>query len=142
MKTSMSPRSGGQLFICPECDNPAMIIEHSMEMPPDAQWDDLFLQTLHCSACGFEGIAILCESRRGRLDDETSDHTGYRYAEARSLRSIVESCPDPGDHSCGCAAHRELGKTDDKGYWLFLKELDQSGWFHIRRAEPKNQVEA
>lgn len=66
-------------FRCPSCDQPSLEITQSLELPADDQWDEIALQALKCSAtaCGFTGIAVYEESRRGALDSECVVHTGY-----------------------------------------------------------------
>jgi len=66
-------------FLCPSCNKPSLEIVRSIELPPDDEWDEITVQTLVCSgaACGFSGIGIYEESRRGALDSECVRHTGY-----------------------------------------------------------------
>ena len=66
-------------FRCPACHQPSLEIVQSLELPADDQWDEIAVQELRCSgpACGFRGIAVYEESRRGALDSECVVHTGY-----------------------------------------------------------------
>ncbi len=65
-------------FQCPECSTKTLKITHKLELPPDSRSDEITLQIIECSGCGFGGIAVYEESRRGALDDDSFDHTGYR----------------------------------------------------------------
>jgi hypothetical protein len=121
-------------FSCPGCSSHGSVrISQKIEIPPDSRSDEICLQIVECSDCGFEGIAVYEESRRGRLDEESVDHTGYRVTEddLSSLRKTMRGCPKPGDWQCRCRAHQKLGRTDASGRWNALHELEIQGTFAI-----------
>ena len=107
-------------FLCPECAQPALEIEASLELPPDAWWDEITLQLVRCARCTFKGAAVYQESRRGALDSEAVDHWGCRLREDAfaAFESAMKVCPDPRSLDCPCAAHLEWSRTDDAGFWL------------------------
>lgn len=65
-------------YTCPGCMKKDLKITHSMELGPDHRSDERSLQTIECSNCGFKGIAVYEESRRGAFDSESWHHDGYR----------------------------------------------------------------
>ena len=77
-------------FLCPSCSRPDLNIIRRIELPPDDQWDEIAVQELACSAsgCGFKGIAVYEESRRGALDSECVVHTGYAMSPPGSAPDI------------------------------------------------------
>ncbi len=102
-------------FNCPRCDGHATLkINQTLELPPDARWDEITMQSISCRVCGFAGIAIYEESRHGALDSEIVHHTGYLTTEADTvaIRALLANCPDPGRALCPCPTHRELGSID------------------------------
>ena len=64
-------------FVCTKCLGASMKITSSIELPPDSRSDEITVQTLKCSKCGFAGLGIYEESRRRRLDSESFHHHGY-----------------------------------------------------------------
>ena len=123
-------------FACPECRRPdTLAIEGAIELPADGRSDEIALQTLVCRACGFRALGVYEESRRGALDAESWDHTGYRAA-PETLAAIarrIAACPRPGDAGCACPGHAELARVDARGRWRAPLGLDES--FALRRAE-------
>ena len=122
-------------FQCPECSgSKSLRIVHKLELPPDSRSDEITLQTVKCSDCGFAGIAVYEESRRGALDSESVDHTGYRVAasDLKALKRIMRQCPKPGNWRCRCRAHRELGRTDASGRWNALRDIAHEGVFAMK----------
>ena len=90
-------------FRCPECAAPnSLNIARSIELPPDSRSDEIALQIVECAGCGFAGIAVYQESRRGGLDDESVDHTGYVIGEddLKALRRTLARCTDPKNRHC------------------------------------------
>lgn len=67
----------GRKFICGKCNSKSLTITNSFDLGPDNRSDDRFLQTIKCTRCGFKGIAVYEESRRGSFDSESWSHTGY-----------------------------------------------------------------
>jgi hypothetical protein len=121
---------------CPDCSRAASLrITLSIELPPDSRSDEIALQIVECSTCGFAGIAVYEESRRGPLDRETWDHTGYRLpkTELRDLRKTMRSCPDPTNPRCACPAHRWLSQTGASGRWNTLQNLPTTDAFPISK---------
>jgi hypothetical protein len=118
-------------FSCPECRAQGTLrITHRLELPPDARSDEITLQVVRCSTCGFEGLAVYEESRRGALDSESFSHTGYaaEKAQLNAFKAAVRRCPRPGDRRCTCAAHERYAQHEVHGRWtgLDLFELGSS----------------
>jgi hypothetical protein len=124
-------------FFCPQCFYPGSLeITFSLQLPADSRSDDISLQVVECNGCGFRGLAVYEESRRGRLDAEAWEHTGYRIAEAdlTPLIALMRSCPDPLNGRCGCDAHRTFGMTGPNGRWQGLLDVQTAGTFSMRLA--------
>ena len=120
-------------FACPECANPASLsITSSIELPSDSRSDEIGLQVVKCARCGFRAAVVYEESRRGSLDSEAVDHTGFRLPREAldSLVAGIAACPDPRNGGCDCASHRRLGGTDGFGRWRGLSEA--AGSFPMR----------
>ena len=122
-------------FVCPDCLTPGTLeITLSMQLPSDSRSDDISLQVVECSHCGFQGVAVYEESRRGALDSESWDHSGYRVAK-EDLKALIETmrqCPRPSNDACQCTAHRALGRTDASGRWCGIDDLKVLGGFPMR----------
>ncbi len=89
-------------FLCPECSSPRSLkISLKIELPPDSRSDEIALQVVTCFQCGFAGIAVYEESRRGALDTESFDHRGYRVS-ADDLKAVNEMMKQPVDGRRGC----------------------------------------
>jgi C4-type Zn-finger protein len=124
-------------FVCPACSRQGSLkIVRSIELPPDSRSDEITLQIVQCSDCGFAGIAVYEESRRGPLDSESFHHTGYHVSKSQlgDLRKAMRSCPQPGNARCQCRAHQTLGKTDASGRWGGLHDLGSAASFALLRA--------
>jgi len=95
---------------CPACASGTLSIECSLELPPDARSDEISVQIVGCGACGFRGVGIYQESRRGALDDESVDHVCYAATpEALTkVRGLMRRCPKPRSATCACASHKAL----------------------------------
>ena len=122
-------------FVCPECSRHGSLkITLSIELPPDSRSDEITLQTVECSDCGFAGIAVYEESRRGALGSESFHHTGYHLSksELRDLRQAIRSCRDRRNWRCRCPAHRTLSRTDAAGRWVALRDLETTDAFPIK----------
>lgn len=125
-------------FKCPNCSENTLSIERALELPPDAREDEITLQVLICARCGFEGLAVYGESRRGALDSEAWRHEGYRVSaeDLAKIRELVERCPAPRDQSCGCAAHEKLGsRRGDTWEGLPQNGVEVLGGFQMRWSE-------
>lgn len=65
-------------FFCPSCQSPATLeIIKTADIGADKDFDEVAIQLIACSHCKRKGLALYQESRRGQLDDESVDHTGY-----------------------------------------------------------------
>ena len=120
-------------FRCPECSHSSLKIAQRIELPPDSRSDEITLQVVTCSRCGFAGIAVYEESRRGALDSESIDHRAYRTTPAglKAIRAAIRRCPKPGDSRCRCDSHQRLGSTDSSGRWNGLADVHLEGRFHL-----------
>jgi hypothetical protein len=109
-------------FICPDCSQAGLKIRSSIALPADSRSDEIALQTVVCSHCGLRAIAVYEESRRGSLEAESWDHTGYRVSRAdfNMLAADLKHCLTPSRASCQCDVHRRWGKTDANGRWQGL----------------------
>lgn len=113
-------------FSCPECSGASTLrIVSLMELPPDSRSDEITLQLVTCTRCGFSAIAVYEESRRGRLNSEAVDHRGYRVSETdlTRLKSLMKRCPNRKDRRCNCRSHLVLGKKDKSGRWCGLADI-------------------
>lgn len=112
------------------------MIELSLALPPDSRSDEIDLQTVTCRQCGFRGAAVYEESRRGALEQESWEHTGYRLAdrELDELAALIGSCPDGANPRCGCASHLALGRADESGRWQSPAGLDWRQAFPMQLA--------
>jgi Zn ribbon nucleic-acid-binding protein len=106
-------------FSCPACGAASLEITDAIELPGDSTWDEIALQLVACTRCGFQGAAVYQESRRGSLASEAVDHTGYRLPgeTLEWLRELIAACPDPRNAACRCEAHVRLSQTDAAGQW-------------------------
>lgn len=115
-------------FVCPECDGRSLSIDMRLELGPDFRSDEVCVQIVKCAHCGFVGMAVYEESRRGPLGDESWSHVGYRVSAAviKQLRAAIRACPRPTDPHCACATHMALRRTNTDDGWSSL--LDQTAW--------------
>ena len=120
-------------FLCPKCSTKSLRITSRIELRPDSRSDEIALQIVECSRCGFAGIAIYEESRRGALDSESTDHTGYRVSpdDLIALRKTIKRCPRPSNRRCRCPAHRTLSRKDASGRWSALDDIHREGAFRL-----------
>lgn len=122
-------------FRCPECLDPtALKITAGIELPPDNRSDEITLQIITCAACGFTGLAVYQESRRGSFGRESFEHVGY-YAPASqvaALQQMLTCCPDAGNRWCRCPAHHTLATRDTAGRWNGLDMLRCEKPFKLR----------
>ncbi len=122
-------------FVCPECSRHGSLnIVLSIELPPDSRSDEITLQTVECSDCGFTGIAVYEESRRGALGSESFSHTGYRLSKSDfgDLGEAIRGCTDRRNQRCRCPAHRLLSRTDAAGRWVALRDLEATDAFPVK----------
>ena len=122
-------------YCCPECETPGCLnVANRIELPPDIRSDAISFQTVECSQCDFAAIAVYEESRRGALDRESFDYTGY-YVSADDLESIkiaIGQCPQPDNWRCLCPAHHAFGTQDASGRWNGLSGISTQGSFELR----------
>lgn len=72
-------------FICPQCFGKGTLeIKVSMQLPSDSRSDEIALQTVGCSQCGFQGLAVYEESRRGTLGGISQDKRAAYFFNAFS----------------------------------------------------------
>lgn len=118
-------------FVCPDCRLASLEIKNSIALPADSRSDEIALQILVCSKCGLRAIAVYEESRRGSLESESWDHTGYHLnrADFDSLKSDLMNCPSPSRPDCLCVVHRRWGKKDANGRWRGLTDVPLFGAF-------------
>ena len=115
-------------LLCPKCNRASLRICVSLELPGDCRSDEIALQIVRCEECGFRGLAVYEESRRGRLDAESVDHRVYpvdRHA-LRTIERQMKTCPHPRERSCVCPAHIALGRRSPAGRWIGAQGLRQS----------------
>lgn len=125
------------MFACPECERPSGLrIVEVIDIESDSHSDEIALQLVECAVCGFRGIAVYEESRRGSLDSECVDHYGYRMDEADidSLTALISRCPRPRDASCECQTHIRLNRRNQYGRWNALDDFKTTGCFTIHLA--------
>jgi hypothetical protein len=120
-------------LICPECHSDALKIVMSIDLPPDSRSDEITVQTTGCEACGFTGLAIYEESRRGTLNRESVMHRGYYVSSAHlaKIQFLISQCPDHRNPHCKCKTHHMLGKVDMRGRWNGLDEMMNSRTYDI-----------
>lgn len=120
---------------CPECGEARLMIEASVELPPDHRSDERTVQALRCAECDFTAIGRYEESRRGALDDESWSHIGYPAPPetVADLKRLANACPNPRKARCKCASHRRLSRAFDEDDSV-LPGVDWSHPFGIRIA--------
>lgn len=124
-------------FKCPECGFPgALKITASISLPPDSRSDEIILQIISCEMCRFRGAAVYQESRRGALDSDSWEHTGYWLGDQdlKWLSSLIKSCPARKNQRCDCRAHQLLGAKDESGRWVLPANISWDDSFPMRRA--------
>ena len=119
---------------CPQCLEDSLKILSRIELPPDNRSDEIAVQIVVCSKCGFQGIAVYEESRRGSFDNESFIHRGY-FVEpdlVRKVQEIIDSCPNPNNRRCTCKSHRYFNKIGENGDWNWPELLDNYQVFEIQ----------
>jgi hypothetical protein len=106
-------------LICPECHSNRLRITRRLELAPDHRSDEIALQIINCEACGFRGIAIYEESRRGALGSGSWSHWGYpaKASALRVLEQKMRQCPQPRNPKCGCPVHQEFHRAGPGSDW-------------------------
>ena len=119
---------------CGECKKTNVLqIIQSLVLPPDSRSDDIIVQVVQCANCGFRGLAVYEESRRGGMDSESWSHTAYHVSadDMKTVSAAIRSCSSPKNPKCPCRAHRELGKRDRGGRWNGLQNITLEDSFPI-----------
>jgi hypothetical protein len=113
-------------LVCPRCRDDTLVISASLELPGDCRSDEITVQVVDCAACGFEGLAVYEESRRGGFDSESVDHRAHAAAPevVGSLRRQLAGCRQHANPRCRCAAHVALGEKNANGRWIGLQRYD------------------
>ena len=116
-----------------KCNTKSLNITLSLELPYDSRSDEITLQVVECRQCEFGALAVYEESRRGALDSDSFDHSGYRIAAKvlAAVRRLMQRCPRPKDPRCRCAAHRRLGSRDASARWKRLEGIEVEGAFRM-----------
>lgn len=109
-------------LICPRCDAHSLEIIRALELSSDASSDEITVQQIACAGCGLHGAAVYQESRRGRLDAESWDHSGFILEDAdyRRLDGLMRACPNPASRDCTCGAYTYFNQLDPAGHWRGL----------------------
>jgi hypothetical protein len=121
-------------FECPNCGGrDTLIITASLELPPDNRSDEISLQTAACKQCEFWALAVYEESRRGVLDCEAFDHTGYPVNEAvySEVAAALAVCASPHNAACACPVHSRFSRQDKTGRWAGLEDLLLGSGFNL-----------
>ena len=121
-------------LICPDCGTGSdKLVRGTLEVPRDARSDEIMIQVLKCASCGFRGVGVYEESRRGGLDDESVDHYGYHLDsnEWKRLQDSIKACPDRRNPKCGCPSHKLLNQRNDYGRWQGLSGFKLGDYFSI-----------
>ena len=121
-------------FVCPQCSGVSMNINKSIELPPDSRSDEIAVQTLKCLKCGFYGLGVYEESRRGSLDSESVDHRGYYVDDCTiaSIEKMIGQCPEPKNSGCRCRIHRSFISINKFGRWNWLEKIPQKERFKLQ----------
>jgi hypothetical protein len=122
-------------FECIGCGQDTFSIIASIELPPDNRSDEISLQLAKCSLCGFKGLVVYEESRRGSLMADCWDHYGYhiRKSDFQKCLAWIKSCPNPRHADCDCPIHRIFNKRDKSGRWIGLDAFELSEPFQLKR---------
>lgn len=90
-------------FECGSCRRPQLRIVASKDIGADSRSDEVAIQVVECEGCGFRGIAVYEESRRGA--DESWHHTGYVVSHDVCERVSTDirsgSCRVPSEYLAG-----------------------------------------
>ena len=124
-------------FRCPQCKTlTSLDITRRIELPPDSRSEEITLQVVECYACGFSGLAVYEEPRHGLLEADDWVHIGYWVSKdaVDSVKSAIQSCPNPDDPQCACPVHSSLSRKDIHGVWNGLLEMERGHTFSMRLA--------
>jgi predicted RNA-binding Zn-ribbon protein involved in translation (DUF1610 family) len=126
-------------FKCPKCLGASMKITSSIELPPDNRSDEITLQTLKCTKCGFTGLGIYEETRRDNLDKESIHHHGIYIDNLiyKSIKKSIRQCPKPKESDCHCKTHNTLNQVNKFGRWNWLEKIPHKKTFEIQIIHPQ-----
>ncbi|RIK65561.1 MAG: hypothetical protein DCC64_00130 [Planctomycetota bacterium] len=115
-------------FQCPACLKPTLRISRVIHLLSDALWDEIAVQLVTCE-CGFSGAAVYEEERRGRLDEETSRHYGYKLSAEQSaqFKEMLDACPNLNDENCECPTHLAMNASDDMDFRIGIRAVAPRG---------------
>jgi ferredoxin len=114
-------------FQCPKCQQTASLeIQLVLQLPPDHRSDDIVLQVLECSHCEFQSLAVYEESRRGSLETESWEHTGYIVKEeaVKIISEAIRACPNPFNKRCDCDTHLRFTNRERRRAWLGIHAIE------------------
>ncbi len=129
-------------FECPRCgDRASLKIRMSLELPPDNRSDEIALQMAACDLCGFLAAAVYEESRRGSIDREVFNHTGYPVSRAAyaELTNLISACASPRNPGCTCPSHARISRQDQSGRWTGLDDWQPGSGFALSYS-PQDQA--
>ena len=120
-------------FVCPRCLGGSMKITSSIELPPDSRSDEITVQILKCSKCGFSGLGVYEETRRGRLNSESVHHRGYYLDDSTliSIEKMIKRCPKPKKSNCQCKSHLFFYTVNEFGRWTWLEKITYKETFKL-----------
>jgi len=120
-------------FICPACNTGRLEIRTSLEMPADGRSDENTLQAIECRSCGFTGVAVYEESRRGADDSWHHDGAPISRETFAALIGDIARCAHAGDRKCRCEMHLKYDQRSNYN-WRGLDMFELTGaLFAIRR---------
>jgi hypothetical protein len=121
-------------LICPACSLDSLTITSKIELPPNERSDEVTLQLIECKKCGFQGVAVYEESRRGKIDSDTFSHRGYTVSSEllNKIKEMINHCPDQNNARCRCKTHRHFIDLYRAGNWDWLEEHRKNKSFEIR----------
>jgi len=112
-----------------------MQMKAAIELPPDGRSDEITLSVCECPLCKAMAVTVYQESRRGSLDDDSSEVAGYRLQakDYSLLVDLIGRCPARERKHCECSTHRILGRERPDGIWdgLTLNGITPAGYFDV-----------
>lgn len=120
-------------FKCPACEGGSLKIELSMELPP-SEVDETSVQMVKCEDCGFRGIAIYEESRRGSMSSDSFRHVGYEVSDEnlQLVESGLRLCPARSNNRCQCEIHLAWARS---GGIVPERDMKVKRWFRMDLAD-------
>ena len=109
-------------FKCPACEGGSLKIELSMELPP-GDVDETSVQMVKCENCGFRGIAVYEESRRGSMSSDSFWHMGFEVSDEdlQFVQNGFRLCPARSNQNCQCETHLAWAKRPWPGRDMTVK---------------------